>query len=125
MIDLDNFEIEYVPIINDGKRVLLAEGEAGNTILDAFRFRSKEIRRQGFVEGSWERFSLGIFDDYAKQILLAMEPRWIGFVARILGKIGFPVRFRSGTDVAFLLNMVQCEAHNEVARTALIKKLNG
>lgn len=123
--NVESRKVEFVPIANSGGRVYLAMGAEAAAIMGRFGERSREIARPGFVEASWERFCDETVDDYAVQILLAMEPRWLGFVARALRKVGMAPRFATAQRVSHLLNMLRCEAHNEVLATALERRMHG
>lgn len=125
LLDPATCSVEFVPVVNSHGMVSLATGDERDEILAGFNRRAVDVDEPGFVERSWGEFCEGLADEYAAQVLMAMEPRWLGKLGRLLRKLGCPVRLGSGRDVGHFLNMLQCEAHREVLETALRGRLNG
>ena len=111
-------------MVNDGRCVRLANEARANDILAGFTERSREIQQEGFVEESWQRFCETLASDYALHLVSAVGPKWLHFLMRVQRKLNPRWRgFRKGADVAPLLNLLQCEAHNEALRTVLKNRL--
>lgn len=125
LFDPMTLAVEFVPVTNEGGAVNLASGGEEDSILAAFKERSDEITEPGFVERSWGEFCERVVDNYALQLVAALEPKPFHLLARVLAKLGVGLRLGKGEQVAHLLNMVQCEAHSEVVSTALRRRLNG
>lgn len=117
-------DMSLMPLVNNGCEVRLASGEEAEEILRSFFLRSDEIRREGFIEEKWERFSETMLDSYAGQIVTALRPAFLVFILRVWWKLfSRDGRFAKGERVAPFLNVLQCEAHNEIVRTALEERL--
>lgn len=118
--------MEYTPVSNDGRLVRSAGPGNAVGIMRGFEERSHQIQEEGFVESRWAAFCEGLQRDYALQVASALEPTWFTKALRAWWKLRLSrSRFRSGKAVSALLNLLQCEAHNEALRTLLEKRLNG
>lgn len=118
-------EISFLPIRAEGSGIQLLTGNDAAFVLEGFEKRSADILKPGFVESSWERFCADIANGYAMQILNAVEPRWLSFLVRALHKLRLcRPRLATGIQSAGFLNMLQCEAHNEVLQTYLKRHLD-
>lgn len=124
LFDPVTLKVDFVPIVNESGMVYLAEGDLRESILDAFSSRSAEIEDIEFVERNWAEFCEEIVDNYAMQLISALEPKLFSRMTRVLNKLGIRPRLGKGEQIAHLLNLVQCEAHSEVVTTALKGRLD-
>lgn len=117
-------EVEYFPLVSREGVVRLAQGVEKNEILEEFYERSLKMQEPGFVETNWTAFCERAAGTYAEQVIESVSPRSLSILYRIIRR-ALPKRagFRSGKDVAALLNILQCEAHNEVLRTELERRM--
>jgi poly-gamma-glutamate synthesis protein (capsule biosynthesis protein) len=112
--------VQYVPVVHEGCRALLAQGNEARAILDGFHARSREILTPGFIERMFSKRSAEALDDtlYA----LSGKDRLIVKIDRKLG--GFLTR-RAFTRrrMIDLINRIECEALREQLLTGLKGRL--
>ena len=112
--------IDYIPVRTRAEGTRILPEEEASRVLAEFMERSKQIEDPEFIKEKWKEYCDEIADSYAMQLLKAIEPRWISFLARGLRRLHvIKPRLATGQDSAALLNLLQCEAHNEVLRTYL------
>lgn len=117
--------VSYLPIVNDGVTVSLASPQEAGAILGGFGERSNRILDAGFVEREWSSFCDSLGREYAYQILASVAPKWMMHLVKVLRKLGLYDPFDSlKRRPEAVLNMLQCEAHNEALRTILKKALD-
>ena len=112
--------VQYVPVVHEGCRALLAEGEEAGQILDGFNARSREIKEPGFVERAFSERSAEALDDtlYA----LSGKDR---LLVRIDRKLGGRLTRHAFTRrrMIDLVNRIECEALRDQLVTGLKDRL--
>ena len=112
--------VQYLPVVHEGGRALLAQGEEARAILEGFHARSKEILSPGFVEAAFRRRAGQALQDalYAlsgKDRLLTKIDRRLG---GRLSRRAFTRRRMLAT-----LNLIECEALREQLTEGLKDRL--
>jgi poly-gamma-glutamate synthesis protein (capsule biosynthesis protein) len=113
----EDFSVTYVPLLKNGNGVILAQGEAGKEILEAFYARSEEIKDPVFLRKTYETFAKNGGLHY---LLLLQNINGQSFLNRLLNKVtkGGWYRFRlrklAGKKQLALKNYLECEAHREL-----------
>lgn len=116
----DRLSVQYLPVVHEGGRALLAEGPEAKEILEGFHARSREILSPGFVEETFAR--------RAEQMLpramfaLSGNDRLLTKIDRRLG--GFFAR-RAFTRRRLIdsVNLIECEALREQLLAGLKTRL--
>ena len=123
----EGFQISYVPFAKAGIGVRLAAGEQGDCILKAFRERSEEIKKEGFVEDNYRKYAALKLTEY----LSAIAPKR-SLLFRVVNKL---TGYRFGEwyvkrkydlpGMVRIANYVECETHRELLLQALKNQYNG
>ena len=112
----DDGQISYFPLIKQGNRVRMAMGEDAQAIINAFKQRSVEIQRPGFIQEKYSEFSEKYIGGY---ILYFMGINHL-FVYRALNKLSGQrlrkaiVRHAKKKRGFGMRNYIECEAHSEL-----------
>lgn len=109
----EGFSVDFVPLLKDGPRVRLAEGEEGEAVLAGFRGRSRQILEPGFVEAEYARFAAECLPNYVR----AFVPGTRSIAFRVLNRASGGRLMRvlaKGVDRLAALNYLECEAHREL-----------
>lgn len=113
----DFFSIEEIPLIKQNEKIRLAENEQKEGILSAYEARSNEILKKGFIESEFRRISKNLIKSKFKH--LSGNP----FLTRVIRKIfGIELNtfdFLNLSQLNYMRNMVECEAHQEVILKAI------
>lgn len=109
--------IKYYPVIKSGNAVRLASGDDAAEILDGFISRSEQIKSPGFIERE--------YIDFSRQMLREYHMRSLGFTffSRLMNKLSFAPYFKkrySRLAELAIVNMLECEAHRELASTGFL-----
>lgn len=111
-IDIANgINIEYIPIIKTGNTIRIANSTEKKEILDSMIFRSEEIKQDGFIEQSYERFAKRMYSEY----LVGMSGN--NLVLRVFNKLSrykFINLLYSKRSLLWIRNIIECEAHREL-----------
>lgn len=113
----DGFCIKHYPITKSDNAVRLAVGEAATEILNGFISRSEQIKEPGFVEQEYINFSKRGLREYHMRVL------GFTFFSRLMNKLSFAPYFRnrySRLAELAIVNMLECEAHRELASTGFL-----
>ena len=113
-------KIQYVPLIKNKNVVRLADAKAADELLAAFHKRSEEIKQNGFIEKRYQEFAQGSFESYMRGFLGHGK-----FLARIDKYLlrGYLLKLScSPKKLLRIENYLACEAHKELALTALKEK---
>lgn len=112
--------VQYIPIVHEGCRALLAEGEEARAILDGFHARSREILTPGFTEHAFSKQASRALDDtlYA----LSGKDRLLVKIDRKLGGL-LTRRAFTRRRMIDLVNRIECEALREQLLTGLKDRL--
>lgn len=112
----DELTISYHPIVKHEALVRLADEKQRNDILAAFRARSQEIQKAGFIEEKYRELANEYLQKYA--IVLSNIKRPLAY--RIINKL-FAYRidiWRMNKYISQsrygLINYIECEAHSEL-----------
>lgn len=112
--------VSYLPLLNEGNVVRLADDAEASEIMNGFYSRSHEIHSPGFIESNWMSFCAALEGEYTESLLRSMKPRGLSKIMRFVWRIGGQQSgFRSGQPVTPLQNILQCEAHREVLEAIL------
>lgn len=121
-VDGQNNTIKYIPIIKDADKVREAEDDEIKTILHDFYRRSEEIKQSGFVENRYKEFA----DEMETEYLLRFSGGFgKNILSRILNKVSsyrFIKRFYPQKHKRTIQNVLECEAHRELAIHCLRKR---
>ena len=118
----ENFEISYIPIVNDYYKVMAPSLEEGEKILLEFEERSKKIKDAKFVYDTFEK--------YARKIQKSYYVRMSGLDHNLLYLICSKLNLQKLT--AFMINRriseqtrlavfdyMECETHKEILRVGI------
>lgn len=120
----ENFVISYIPLTKYGNSVRVSEKVTGKKILEEFRIRSAEIKKEGFIEKKYAEFA----EDYSEYYLNALMGRR-SVLFRIINRISggrykriclkkiYNEKFRIRIE-----NYLDCEAHRELLLQSLKSK---
>ena len=118
----DDFSVTYLPLLKNGNGVVLAQGQEGQAILDAFYARSEQIKDPAFVQKTYETFAQSGGLHY---LLLLNKINSKNPVNRILNKLTrggwyrWWLRRMKAENCIALQNYLECEAHRELLLQAL------
>ena len=118
-VDLNSKELEFIPLVKKGERVREATGEEREKILSGFLTRSEEIKSPDFVEDRYARFAREMEHDYLFRFSGRLAKT---FLVRVLNKLTsyrFLKLFYQDRYRASIENVLECEAHRELAAKAL------
>ncbi len=127
LIKIDkNMEISYIPLIKKKNVIRIPDDKNGKQIMYGFLTRSEQIKKIGFIEEEYLRL--------ANNKIVNLERIFSGrnsFIERCLDKltcgnyhkIKFGIIYNRKSLLA-ILNHIECEAHNELCKTALINQIN-
>lgn len=113
------FTVSYVPIVKDGNKVRLAETEKAKEILDTFQKRSEQIKQPEFVNKNYTTFAEQMEKEYLHRFSGAFGRN---IFVRALNKFtsyGFMKKLYPVTSKVAIENVLDCEAHRELAIEAL------
>ncbi len=116
--DTDNNIIDYDVVVKDGPGVRLATQDETKTVLKCFQDRSKEIKKDGFVEDEYSRFAKNNIEFYQRQS--------VGKIAVYLQKLhaqGIISKLFEREHLFGILNTMRCEAHRDLYIRGLIERL--
>ena len=121
-VDGENNKIEYIPLIKDAERVREAEDDNKKNILNDFYRRSEEITQFGFVEKRYTEFA----DEMETEYLLRFSGG-VGknILSRFLNKVSsyrLIKSFYSQKQKLTIQNVLECEAHRELAIQCMKKR---
>ena len=120
LIDLDeDFNISYIPIVKSDNKVRIADEKRRQAILTDFHKRSDEIKQSGFVNKAYAAFA----EQMEKEYLVRFSGN-IGrnIFVRVLNKFTsyeFIKKLYPATSKVAIENVLDCEAHRELAIEAL------
>ncbi|MBQ9563441.1 MAG: CapA family protein [Lachnospiraceae bacterium] len=108
--------VTYHPVVKNGHAVRLAEGAEAAEILDAFRARGEEIRKDGFIEENYRKFAAEMFHVYENAVFGKR-----GFATKVLNRLSggryyrrlLKNKYTKAQRIA-LENFIECEAHREL-----------
>lgn len=117
--------IRYIPVVKENSTIRLAQTEEGNTILNDFINRSKQIEHDSGVSARYSEFA----NKYITNYLVALSPKE-SFLFRVLNKLSYnrlrEARLRriySDRKLLTILNYIECEAHQELIIQGLKNRL--
>nr|WP_292162493.1 CapA family protein [Butyrivibrio sp.] len=117
-INLDSFEVNYIPVKQDYNRIRMMEGAEADKIIKEFKSRSEEIKQDGFIYSNYR--------DLASNYLAYYEDQSLGKFSKILRKLHLSKiigKFFNTNDRLSILNDLRCEAHRDLYIKALEEKI--
>lgn len=115
----NGLQLDYVPIIKNSNKILLALKDISEEILSAFFYRSKRIQEEDFVMKNYIEF--------AKQNLVNYERAMLGrknnFIFKLITKLtkGKNIsRIYDKRSRLIIRNFIECEAHRELILRGLM-----
>lgn len=115
----DRLEIEFIPLVKNGKGVDLAKGDKVTQILEDFYSRSDEICSTDFVKEKYREFSMENREKY--MVSIAGFNRISRKLNKILNNRLINIRYRNN-KLLTLKNYIECEAHRELILNAIDNK---
>jgi len=118
--NIENMKIKYIPIVKENNTIRLAIKEEKEEILNLFKSRSENIKKDDFIKNEYKKFSNEYFDHYIQKC------HGDNIVFRILNKICMHKLTRkmySKQSLLNLLNVIECEAHRELFIEGLKQKI--
>lgn len=103
--------MKYYPIISEGNRIYLAEGEQQKNIQKQYEERSQEIKNSGFVAQNYCQYARRFGPFYAK--IIRGEKNFLKRVFLHFFRKTFSFFYNKKRLLA-LLNFIECEAHREL-----------
>ncbi|MGO1371980.1 MAG: CapA family protein [Senegalia sp. (in: firmicutes)] len=105
-------EIEYIPILKNGKGVSLAIGKDKECILQSFKIRSQEILQEDFIEENYTTFADQKIGLYLNS--LSGMGKWISRLDRKIFNGILLKKIYNEKKMLQIQNYFECEAHREL-----------
>ena len=103
----DGYKLSYIPIVRTEYGTRLANEKEAKKILKSFNERSEKIKDDKFVRDEYEKYARKELGRYLVMVNKSITLRIIRkFFPSLFEKINF--------DYAAILNVLECEAHNEL-----------
>ncbi len=118
-VDLTSKHIDYIPLIKQSEIVREAVGEEKSQILREFIARSEIIMKPGFVEEQYAKFADEMESEYLSRFSGGFSKNLIVRALNKLSSYGFLKHFYADKDKVIIENVLDCEAHRELAAKAL------
>lgn len=116
--------ISYYPIKKQKESIRLAKDDDSERIISAFYTRSHAINQKGFVEQNYKSFAESRVDYYLQQFRGVRDAnlfwRGLNHITRGKWRSGLMKLIYGTSKRMSILNCIQCEAHNELIKAALI-----
>lgn len=116
----DRMTVQYLPVVHEGGRALLAEGGEAEEILAGFHARSRELLSPGFVEEAFARQAEQAFP--RAMFALSGNDRLLTKIDRRLGG-GLTRRAFTRRRLIDSVNLIECEALREQLLSGLKGRL--
>lgn len=116
-VNVDTWEIDFLPVCKNGRGVRLAAGEEKDEILAKFFERSHQIKSADFVQAEYRKFA----DE-----MLPVYEKWIaGFPGKVLYRLCPNVlrKYRNSKNRCQMINLTRCEAHRDLYINGIIENL--
>ena len=116
----DRLTVQYLPVVHEGSRALVAEGPEASEILEGFHARSREILSPGFVEAEFARRAERVFP--RAMFVLSGSDR---LATKIDRRLGGHLTRRAFTRRRLIdsVNLIECEALREQLLAGLKTRL--
>ena len=118
-VDLENESVDFIPLVKVEDKVREADGNDAENILAAFNSRSNEICNPDFIEKKYKEFADEMETEYLSRFSGGFSKN---FFVRVINKLTgyrFIKRFYSDRYRVIIENVLDCEAHRELAAKAL------
>ena len=113
------FATNFVPLVKVNETVREAEGEEKEQILGDFHKRSSEILQEGFIEQNYDRFAEKMANTYMLRFSGRVKNNCIVQILNKLTMFRF-IRFLYPDSAKVAIeNVLECEAHRELAARAM------
>jgi poly-gamma-glutamate synthesis protein (capsule biosynthesis protein) len=113
-------KVSYIPIIKNNNTIRIADEKKSKEIIDSFYKRSEEIKKKNFVENNWRKYCSALEADYLGH-LIGLN-RYLAKINKIFKNIFLNIYLDKNKKLK-ILNLIECEAHNEVLKTILKGKI--
>ncbi len=120
-----SFELSFIPVVKEGNGVRMATGKVREEILNGFKNRSKEIQQETFVKERYIRYAKEMEKEY---FLRLYGKKSKSLIVRALNKISGYRYIKAqypNMNKAVVRNVIECEAHNELAIEVMNLSING
>lgn len=118
-----NVEIEYIPIEREKRGIRLAKESNAYDILEGFEARSKEIKREGFIEENYREFAKNYMNNYLRK--LAGYGKWKSRFDRFIFSNKMIQKKYNKQDLLAIRNYIECEAHRELLLEGIKGEIEG
>lgn len=118
----DKPTVSYLPVRKNGPAVRSASAVEADEIMKGFRKRSNMITETAFVKDEYAKFAQEYIDGYLRTGIPGSKTLAFRIVNRLFGR-KLPSKLLRRHALLSLLNMVECEAHNELFAEGLRAKL--
>ena len=111
----EKMDVEYIPLCRENK----GSGVGSREIIDGFMQRSEEIKNPGFIAENYEKYALGMIDEY---LAMLTDTSGEAFSDARNAERAKTEKLREKYHVSVLAameNLFRCEAHNELIEAAL------
>ena len=116
LVELDEeFKISYIPIVKVGNKVRFASEGKQQEIMNAFHRRSKVIKQPGFVNKNYAVFAEQMEGEYLTKCSGTFGRNIFVRLLNRLTSYGFMRKFYPVDSQLAIENMIDCEAHRELA----------
>lgn len=115
-VDLNDLNVDYIPIQKNGNAVKLATGKDEQKIINEMKYRNKQILQKDFVEKEYIEYAKTMINAYMTRDNMLMRNLFF----RVLNKLS---RYRISKKVVqnrlqkyrlLYINQYECEAHREL-----------
>lgn len=118
-IDINNgFNITYIPIVQTENGCKLASDNLYEQILNDFKARSKKIKNKDFINKKYNEYANEKINDYI--VWLYGNNLLLKIIKKFFPKIFNMIKFK----YTAILNILECDSHNELFSVGLKNKIN-
>ena len=121
-VDPSEKHVSFIPIIKDGDRIREAEGDEWSGVLNDFNCRSQEIAQPGFIENRYAEFADEMEAEYLTRFSGGFGKNFFVRAFNKLTSYRFLKKYYSDKYRVVIENVLDCEAHRELASKALREK---
>lgn len=118
----NKLDLKFVPIVKKKNVISIASIEEAKKILDEFNNRSKEILKDGFVQEKYESFAKDYLFNYIRAF--SGQGIWKARIDKYIFNGKLIKRFLKKNNLLKIQNYIECEAHRELAITAIKGEIN-
>ncbi|MPN11901.1 hypothetical protein SDC9_159210 [bioreactor metagenome] len=119
---LNNYSINYIPVIKNGNKIRLAEEDERSKILSEFQLRSEQILKQGFIEENYKLFAEKYLNNYLRS--LSGLNKYVCLFDKYIFKGKLTNTLYKSKKLLAIQNYIECEAHRELLLEGVKNKIN-